>query len=96
MADRCIFEPGKLPGWVARKLMHFKKLDGSIGYELETARGAVTVAPGDEVRRNESGKIFVKKRQKQRYKQTQTEDFPSEKESSDQEQGGNGIEHGSA
>lgn len=36
--SRYIFGQGKAPEWVARRLMCFKRLDGGIGWEIETGR----------------------------------------------------------
>lgn len=44
-----IFGKGEMPGWLSRRVMCFRKADGSIGYEIDNGRRKIELHEGDLV-----------------------------------------------
>ena len=47
--SRYIFGQGEMPGWLSRKVMCYRKADGSTGYEIDNGRRKIELHEGDLV-----------------------------------------------
>ena len=70
LMDRYVCFEGAAPGWLRRRLMHFRAADGAVGWELDFGGQAVTLRKGDLVIRTDLGKIRVKRAQKRNQNNT--------------------------
>ncbi len=51
------FGSGKIPDWMADRVMMFCRADGSVGYELWGKYANYTLRPGDVIVRDDCGRI---------------------------------------
>lgn len=59
--DRYTVGKGIAPDWFRRRLMHYRKADGSTGYEWHGVSRNILLSKGDKVIRNSDGKISFRK-----------------------------------
>lgn len=62
MAQQFIFGREPAPKWALGAMMAFLKYTGGIGTEIRTQKGMIALEDGDTVRRDDSGRITVKKK----------------------------------
>lgn len=63
--NRYIFGKGEMPEWVSRRIMCYRKADGSTGYEIDSYLKRVEVSEGDVII---EGREYVKVIKKNRGK----------------------------